>query len=104
MRNKPLKRPLKAVLVHAAVEFPRTHDLQSLLLLLRNNGISVRPEIEEASALTRFAVEARYPGDIEPITQEEVALAIEMAERAVSWARAQICKVAEPGERPVQLE
>jgi HEPN domain-containing protein len=91
------EKAFKAVLVHAAVEFPRTHDLQSLLLLLRNNGISMQPEIEQASALTRFAVEARYPGDIEPITQEEVALAIEMAKRAVAWARVQICEV--PGTR-----
>jgi HEPN domain-containing protein len=56
------EKAFKAVLVHAAVEFPRTHDLQSLLLLLRNSGISTGPEIEQASALTRFAVEARYPG------------------------------------------
>jgi HEPN domain-containing protein len=88
-RNKPLKRPLKAYLF-TPVEFPRTHDLQSLLLLIRNNGISVPPEIEQASALTRFAVEARYPGDIEPIKPEELALAIEMAERAVGWAQVQI--------------
>ena len=104
MRNKPLKRPLKAVLVHAAVEFPRTHDLQSLLLLLRNNRVSVPPEIEQASALTRVAIEARYPGDIEPITREEVALEIHMAEKVVAWARVQICEVQGPGERGVQLE
>jgi hypothetical protein len=29
-------------------------------------------------------------GEIEPITREEVALAIDMAERAVAWARVQI--------------
>jgi hypothetical protein len=46
-------------------------------MVIRNNGISVPPEIEQANALTRFAVEARYPGDIEPITPEDVALAIE---------------------------
>ena len=84
------EKAFKGVLVHAAVEFPRTHDLQSLLLLIRNNGISVPPEIEQASALTRFAVEARYPGDIEPIKPEELALAIEMAERVVGWAQVQI--------------
>ena len=56
------EKAFKGVLVHAPVEFPRTHDLQSLLLLIRNNGISVPPEIEQANALTRFAVEARYPG------------------------------------------
>jgi HEPN domain-containing protein len=71
-------------------------DWQTLLLLLRNNRVSVPPEIEQASALMRFAVEARYPGDIEPITPEEVALAIEMAERAVAWARVQICEVPGP--------
>ncbi len=49
------EKAFKGVLVHAAIEFPRTHDLQSLLLLIRNNGISVPPEIELANALTRFA-------------------------------------------------
>jgi HEPN domain-containing protein len=84
------EKALKAVLVHMGVEFPRTHDLQSLLLMLRDNGISVQSVIEQASVLTRFAVEARYPGDIEPIRQEEVAQAIEVAKRAVAWARSQI--------------
>jgi HEPN domain-containing protein len=69
MRNKPLKRPLKPYLF----TLPRTHDLQSLLLLIRNYGASVPSEIEQASALTRFAVEARYLGNIEPITPEEGA-------------------------------
>ena len=36
-------------------------------------------------------------GEIEPITREEVALAIDMAERAVAWARVPICVA--PGER-----
>ena len=50
------EKAFKAVLVYTAVEFPRTHDLQSLLLLLRNSGISVRPEIEQASAEELFSV------------------------------------------------
>jgi HEPN domain-containing protein len=90
------EKAFKAVLVHAAVEFPRTHDLQALLLLLRNSGISVGQEISQASALTRFAVEARYPADIEPITSEEVAQAIESAERAVAWARVRIHELSGP--------
>ena len=40
--------------------------------------------------VTRFAVEARYPGDTEPITREEVVHAIQLAERVVEWARVQI--------------
>jgi hypothetical protein len=45
------------------------------------------------NALTRFAAEARYPGDIEPIIPEDVALAIETAEGVVEWARVQIREV-----------
>ena len=48
-----------------------------------------------ANALTRFAAEARYPGDIEPIIPEDVALAIEIAEGVVEWARVQIREVPE---------
>src|SRR6516165_1638842 len=81
------EKALKAVLVHAAVEFPRTHDLQRLLTLLRDSGISVQPEVEQAGVLTRFAVEARYPGDIEPIAPEELRQAIEVAQRIVIWAK-----------------
>ena len=90
------EKDFKAVLVQAAVEFPKTHDLQALLLLLRNSGISVGQEVEQATALTRFAVEARYPGDIEPITPEEVAQAIELAERAVTWARIRMHELSGP--------
>jgi HEPN domain-containing protein len=68
---------MRLVLVHNEVEFPRTHDLRNLVLLLQHNGISVGPEIEEVSDLTRYAVEARYPGEIEPITEEEVAQVIQ---------------------------
>ena len=87
------EKAFKAVLVHAAVEFPKTHDLQALLLLIRNSGISLGQEIEQSATLTRFAVEARYPGEIEPITSEEVAQAIELAERSVRWARVHIYEV-----------
>jgi hypothetical protein len=41
-------------------------------------------------------VEARYPADIEPIISEEVAQAIELAERAVAWARVRIHELSGP--------
>jgi HEPN domain-containing protein len=84
------EKALKAVLVHASVEFPRTHDLQNLLILIRDSGISVRPELGQANALTRFAAETRYPGDPEAITPDEVEHAIELAEKTIAWARVQI--------------
>src|SRR5690242_12000939 len=82
------EKALKAVLVHASVDFPRTHDLQALLMLICNRGIAVPPELEPVTALTRFAAETRYPGDPEPITPEELAQAIALADKTIAWARA----------------
>jgi HEPN domain-containing protein len=81
------EKALKAVLVCTLVEFPRTHDLQELLILIRNSGTSIPLELEDVTALSRFAVETRYPGDVEPITPDEVEQAIELAEKAVGRAR-----------------
>ena len=83
------EKALKAVLVCALVEFPRTHDLQELLMLIRNSGISVQPELEDVTAMSRFAFETRYPGDFETIAPDEIEHAIELAEKAVAWARIQ---------------
>jgi HEPN domain-containing protein len=44
------EKAFKAVLVHAAVEFPKTDDLQALLLLVRNSGISVARKLNKLPA------------------------------------------------------
>jgi HEPN domain-containing protein len=36
------EKALNAVLVHASIDFPRTHDLQALLMRIRDSGLSVQ--------------------------------------------------------------
>ena len=48
------------------------------------------PEIEEATSLTPYAVEARYPGPSEDVTAEDHAEAVRIAERVLRWAEALI--------------
>lgn len=43
-----------------------------------------------AAQLTDYAVEARYPGPVEPVTEEEYAEALQLAEAVVNWADQQI--------------
>jgi len=43
--------------------------------------------LREAAALTDYAVTARYPGESEPVTGEELAEAIRLAASVLSWAR-----------------
>jgi hypothetical protein len=62
--------------------------------------VSGLPESTLELELSRLLDEYRhlgYPGEIEPITPEEVAQAIELTERAVTWARVRIYEV--PGPR-----
>lgn len=71
---------LKGFLVFRSTDFPKTHDLVVLLNLVGGStvlGIDL-PDIEP---LNRYPVEARYPGDWEPITRDEAEQAVGMARR-----------------------
>ena len=60
---------LKAALCAARIVFPRTHQLDELLDLAREQGLAVPNELEDIRYLTPFAVELRY--DILPAESNE---------------------------------
>ena len=83
------EKALKAVLVNVGTEFPRTHSLRLLMDLLPP-AIRANPVLESAVALTDYAVTARYPGETEPVTQEELVESIRLAGAVVRWAETQV--------------
>ena len=85
------EKALKAVLVFHSVPFPKTHSIRMLLDLIPHN-ITLPKEIDDAAILTDYAVISSYPGDIEPVEQEEYHEAIRLAETVVSWAENAIYK------------
>lgn len=80
------EKSIKAVLIHLGIAFPYVHDITDLLTILEGKGHSISAEIKEAGRLTRFAVETRYPGLSEPVTQDEYEKAIIIADAVVRWA------------------
>jgi HEPN domain-containing protein len=84
------EKALKAILVWRGVAFPKTHALAELLTLVEKAGVSVPADVKEATSLTPYAVEARYPGFWEEVTAEDHTEAIRIAERVLRWAEAQI--------------
>jgi len=80
------EKAIKAVLVFKNAKLPRTHDVQDLLTLLQRNGIEIPPAIVQTDELTEYAIETRYPGWAEDVAEDEYRRAVELAERAVSWA------------------
>jgi len=88
--QQAVEKTLKAVLIQSQVNFPKTHDLKELLLLVQQTGRVWPSEFEKAKVLTPFAVQTRYPGYDAEITQSEVDEAIQLAERVIAWAKGEI--------------
>ena len=80
------EKALKSVYLHFAWGFRYVHDLEELMTGLRQRGLLVPAEVEEAVVLTSYAFEARYPGLAEAVTEEEHRRALALAKRVVQWA------------------
>jgi HEPN domain-containing protein len=46
--------------------------------------------VQEAGRLTRYAVETRYPGVGEPVTEDEHEKAVTLAEQTVRWVEQRV--------------
>jgi len=85
-----VEKALKALLLQLHVEFPRTHDLARLLDLLKTARIDLPAEVDEAFALTQYAVQTRYPGIWEPVTRQEAREAALIAAQVLEWVERQL--------------
>lgn len=90
------EKSFKALLLAREGSFPYTHDLARLIGLVEENE-EVPERIRQAARLTDYAVEARYPGVAEPVTEEEYRKAVELAEDVLSWVEN---KLADKSEAP----
>lgn len=82
-----VEKYLKGWLAFKRVEFPRSHDLVVLLNLASAaefRGASLR----DVQPLNRYTIEARYPGDWDPIDRVEAEQAVTMARRLREAVRA----------------
>jgi HEPN domain-containing protein len=71
---------LKAYLTYHEVEFPKTHAIEKLLRLVGRIDRDLARSLDEASALSAYAIEVRYPDDLMQVGAED-------AEQAVEYAR-----------------
>ena len=91
--HQATEKALKAVYRERGWPFRYVHVIEELLTGLRDRGIAVPPEVEEAVILTEYATASRYPGRQEPVTQGEYAAAVGIAERVVAWAASMLADV-----------
>ena len=58
--------------------------------------MEVPENLQNAKILTGYAVETRYPGDYEPVDEEDLKKAIEIAKEVLEWVK----KEMDEGQRP----
>jgi HEPN domain-containing protein len=80
------EKAIKAVYQCRNTAFRYTHDLGELLAGLKEAGLNIPSEVEEALILTSYAWESRYPGLTEPVTVEECLEAVNLASEVVRWS------------------
>ncbi len=83
---------LKALLLFHSIRFPRTHDLTELAILLKDRA-DLAVALPDLAALAAYAVEARYPGDWDPIERQDADEAVATARKVRDAVRRQM-----PGE------
>jgi HEPN domain-containing protein len=73
-----VEKYLKAFLVILEIEFPRTHDIETLVSLMPKS-IRLSLPVDEQRRLTEYATAMRYPGPYEPISLSEAKQAVKLA-------------------------
>lgn len=90
LAQQAVEKALKGLLLHRKVKFPYIHDIAELIRLVEKSDIEVPLDVREAARLSDFAVEARYPGLAEPVSQKEYLECLNLAEKVVLWVEKHI--------------
>ena len=79
LAQQAAEKALKAALVFLGVDFPRTHNLADLRRLLPS-APSQQRSAGDLAQLSRWGVEARYPGDWPEASQDDARTAMAEAQ------------------------
>jgi HEPN domain-containing protein len=85
--EQAVEKALKALLVSIDFSFPHTHSIGHLIELIEEHSINVPDEIKDSISLTAYAVSTRYPGDFEPVDEQEYQETLAIAEKVFNWVR-----------------
>jgi HEPN domain-containing protein len=77
---------IKAVYQQHSWRFAYVHDLHWLLNGLRQSGLNIPQDVQEADQLSGYAAQTRYPGLYAPVTQSQYEEAVRIADTVINWA------------------
>jgi HEPN domain-containing protein len=83
--QQAVEKALKALCILHEILFPKTHDIAYLMELLEKERVPIPDEVYKARILTGYAVETRYPGEYEPVNEDDYLNAVRLAGKVVTW-------------------
>jgi len=90
--QQAVEKALKMICIIHEIVFPKTHDIAYLIELLEKGNVEVPGELQNAKILTGYAVETRYPGDYEPVDEDDYLNAVQLAENVLEWVEKKLEK------------
>jgi len=84
--EQAVEKAVKAVLTAFEIEYPFTHDLLTLLELLRERRIACPPDGDDLGRLTPFGAAWRYEDPADDSVAFDTTWALEIVGRTISWA------------------
>ena len=85
--QQAVEKSIKALLIHAGIRFPFTHDLTELFELYVSLGRPLPFDPAKMDELTPYAAQRRYPGYVhQPGVREQQRL-LALAEEVFAWAK-----------------
>jgi HEPN domain-containing protein len=82
--QQAVEKALKGLLIFYGVEPEFTHNIELLINELKK-FTDIPENINEATDLTNYAVQTRYPGEYDEITKEEYEKAVKIAKDCLDW-------------------
>lgn len=83
-----VEKYLKAVLTDRQQEFPKTHDIEHLRVLVAMHDGTLAEKLRDAAILSWYAVDARYPGEDDPPSVENVLEVLKLMDGVRTACRA----------------
>ena len=87
--QQAIEKSLKALLIYYGVTPEHTHNISKLLKEIKKYT-DIDEDIYDAEYLTTFAMESRYPGCFDEVSEREYSVAVEIAKKCIDWVESKI--------------
>ena len=86
LAQQATEKAVKAVLAYHDIDYPKTHDVQALLSLVKPSQPDADQFVDDAEDIQDYGVSVRYDIELFP-SWEEADKALDLARRTLTWAR-----------------